>query len=151
MEKSEYQKYLASREWALLKEAVKKRSGGLCERCKFGFYEQTHHLTYERIGNELLGDLLGICTPCHEFLSGKHSQDPAQMMSTWFYASKTLVYQLIMIDGVIDSLSNVLRDSESQRSISEARQAFELFSEKIRNCLPSNYIKPLWDKNTVIK
>jgi hypothetical protein len=77
MNKSSYQKYLASREWALLKEKIKKRSGGDCERCLFGEHQSTHHITYERTGNERLEDLLGVCEKCHKFLSGKSDYDPA--------------------------------------------------------------------------
>ncbi len=75
MNPSEYQRYLCSREWALLKEQVRERSHGKCERCG-GPYSQVHHLTYERIGHELPTDLIGVCDPCHEFLSGKSNTDP---------------------------------------------------------------------------
>jgi hypothetical protein len=72
----DYHRHLASREWALLKIQVRERSGGLCERC--GAKQQaTHHLTYERLGHERLEDLLGVCNPCHEYLSGKGELDPA--------------------------------------------------------------------------
>lgn len=79
----DYQRYLASREWALLKEAVKRRASitgeserAVCERCESAPVQATHHLTYERIGHEELEDLLGVCRPCHKFLSGKSSDDP---------------------------------------------------------------------------
>lgn len=73
----DYQTYLASREWAILKRQVKARSGGLCERCHFGKHQDTHHLTYERIGHERLEDLQGVCRDCHEYLSGVSDRDPA--------------------------------------------------------------------------
>jgi 5-methylcytosine-specific restriction endonuclease McrA len=76
MNSSEYKEYLASREWAVLREKVRERSGDKCERCKVNKQDAVHHLT-ERIGHELLGDLQAICTPCHEFLSGKRNSDPA--------------------------------------------------------------------------
>ena len=63
--------YMASREWALLKEAVKKRSGGTCEHCHRVPGTQTHHRTYARLYAERLEDLLHVCEPCHLFLSGK--------------------------------------------------------------------------------
>jgi hypothetical protein len=78
LEKSEYQKYLASREWSLKKRAVKERAGGKCERCKFGEYQQTHHLTYEHIGAEPLEDLQGICSYCHKFISAESNIDPIE-------------------------------------------------------------------------
>ena len=79
MDKVEYQKYLASREWALLKKQIRERSEGKCERCMVGKYEATHHLTYERIGHENLEDLLGICGKCHEYLSGQSDYDPSKV------------------------------------------------------------------------
>lgn len=72
-----YHEYIASREWALKKNAVRERSGGICERCRKNPHTQTHHLTYERLGDERLEDLLGTCRPCHEYLSGRSDFDPA--------------------------------------------------------------------------
>jgi Uracil DNA glycosylase superfamily len=76
MNKSEYQEYLASREWALLREAVRRRSGGYCERCRIANIDAVHHKTYQRVGHEQLDDLMAICEPCHGFLSGKRHYDP---------------------------------------------------------------------------
>jgi hypothetical protein len=81
LNKSDYHKYLASREWALLKEKVKERSKGRCERCANMDYSHTHHLTYERLGREKLEDLQGVCAPCHEFLSAKSHSDPATIVT----------------------------------------------------------------------
>lgn len=78
MNKSEYAEYLASREWAVLKVAVKKRAKGLCERCTMAPIDATHHLTYERIGHENLDDLQGVCADCHSFLSGLSDIDPLE-------------------------------------------------------------------------
>lgn len=72
----DYKKYLASREWALKREAVRKRSGNKCERCGLNPQEAVHHLTYTNVGNEPLEDLQAVCNPCHEFLSGKSDIDP---------------------------------------------------------------------------
>lgn len=72
----DYQRYLASREWAVLKEQVKERNEGWCEHCHAAKHQDTHHLTYERIGNEQLDDLMGLCRPCHEWVSGKSDKNP---------------------------------------------------------------------------
>ena len=78
MQKVDYHRYMASREWALKKEAVKERSGDVCERCHEAKVQSVHHLTYERLGNETTEtDLVGVCRLCHEFLSGKRDDDPA--------------------------------------------------------------------------
>src|SRR5215831_14192625 len=76
MNREEYQTYLASREWALKREAIRERARGICERCRLNQMEAVHHLTYARIGNEPLEDLQAVCNLCHEFLSGKTSVDP---------------------------------------------------------------------------
>jgi len=72
----DYHRYMASREWALKRQEVRKRSGGTCERCHRAKMQDVHHLTYERVGGELLTDLLGVCRPCHAFLSAKSDIDP---------------------------------------------------------------------------
>lgn len=75
-ENEKYQLYLASREWAIIKEAIKKRCGGICERCRNAPMYAVHHMTYIRKYHERLEDLQGVCNPCHEYLSGKTSRDP---------------------------------------------------------------------------
>jgi hypothetical protein len=69
--------YYASREWAVLKEVVRERSGGNCERCRVAPGENVHHQTYERMYEERPEDLVHVCRPCHEFLSGRRDGDPA--------------------------------------------------------------------------
>lgn len=73
-----YGQYLASREWALRKQAVARRSGGTCERCLRNPANQVHHLTYEHLGNEPLEDLQHVCRPCHEYESGLTNIDPRE-------------------------------------------------------------------------
>ena len=79
-DKEKYQAYLCSREWGVLKEAVRERSGGTCERCRTLPQDATHHLTYERKYAESIDDLQAICTPCHEFTHGKSGIDPVVNM-----------------------------------------------------------------------
>jgi hypothetical protein len=75
----EYQRYLASREWALKREAVKKRCNNICERCGVNPVKQVHHLTYIRLYKEKLEDLQGICKECHEYESAKRTLDPIEL------------------------------------------------------------------------
>lgn len=76
MNRSEYEAYLTSRDWALKKEDVRRRANNRCERCLTARMDAVHHLTYERLGHEPLEDLMAICDPCHEFLSAKSDVDP---------------------------------------------------------------------------
>ena len=70
-------KYMASREWRLKRREVIKRAENLCERCHLAKIANIHHLTYERLGAEILEDLLGLCRECHEFVSAERDSDPA--------------------------------------------------------------------------
>lgn len=82
----DYHRYMASREWALKRQEIRARSAQKCERCKRREMTSVHHLTYERLGRELLSDLLAVCKPCHEWLSGKSDIDPAEaevQISKW--------------------------------------------------------------------
>lgn len=76
-DREKYKAYLCSREWALLRNAVRNRCGGKCERCKVNEMECVHHLTYARKYAERLEDLAGWCNACHEFTHGKSDFDPA--------------------------------------------------------------------------
>ncbi len=77
--KEKYAAYLCSREWSVLKEAVKDRSGGMCERCTINRMDHVHHLTYARKYAERLEDLQACCKPCHDFIHGKSDYDPADL------------------------------------------------------------------------
>lgn len=101
MTKEERFRYYASREWALMKEQVRERSRGLCERCYNGKHEHTHHLTYERFGNELLKDLVGVCEPCHEFLSGKRIEDPANQFTARDAALIITIFDRVTNDEIL--------------------------------------------------
>lgn len=66
-----YAKYLQSPAWADKREAVLKRDGGKCARCLEADASQVHHLTYTRVFNEDLADLISICDACHEAEHGQ--------------------------------------------------------------------------------
>lgn len=74
--REKYQAYLCGREWGQLREKVRLRCGGVCERCKHNAMAQVHHLTYERKYGERLEDLQAICRGCHEFTHAKSDFDP---------------------------------------------------------------------------
>ena len=76
--REKYQAYLCSREWSVIRERVRKRSGGICERCFTNEMDHVHHKTYERKYKEEMEDLQAICKPCHEFTHGKSDLDPAR-------------------------------------------------------------------------
>jgi 5-methylcytosine-specific restriction endonuclease McrA len=60
-----YEKYLKSTEWLAKRDAVLKRTNNLCEGCLIKRATQAHHLTYARVGHEMLFDLVAVCDECH--------------------------------------------------------------------------------------
>lgn len=65
-----YNGYLASPEWHARRLAVLKRDHNCCRGCNADA-SQVHHLTYERVGRELLDDLVAVCDECHEKLHAR--------------------------------------------------------------------------------
>lgn len=65
---NQYQLYLLSPEWKQRRIGCYKRAGKHCEGCRRGNRLSTHHLTYERIFNEPLTDLMMLCERCHKFI-----------------------------------------------------------------------------------
>lgn len=61
-----YYEYLKSDKWKLKRDKVMLRDKNVCQACLTRTATDVHHLTYERIYNEPLFDLVAICRPCHE-------------------------------------------------------------------------------------
>jgi len=62
-----YHEYLNSGEWKHLKGLKIKQAKCICEGCLESYRVlEVHHLTYERIGMELLTDLAVYCIECHK-------------------------------------------------------------------------------------
>lgn len=68
---ADYEEYLASSKWARKRTAVLERDQDLCQACLNRQATEVHHLTYERIFDEPMFDLVAICRPCHERLHKK--------------------------------------------------------------------------------
>lgn len=64
--REQYECYMNSDQWHALRRKVLKRDNYLCQGCLEAAAEHVHHLTYERLGNELLCDLVSLCRDCHQ-------------------------------------------------------------------------------------
>ena len=63
---TKYDKYLLSEHWRLVKQAYYSSDRPqVCAKCGAEHDRDLHHLTYERIGRELLDDLICLCRSCH--------------------------------------------------------------------------------------
>jgi 5-methylcytosine-specific restriction endonuclease McrA len=65
-----YHEHLVSLDWQVIRANALQRAGYRCERCGSPWGLQVHHLTYERLGNELPEDLVCLCRDCHRTLHG---------------------------------------------------------------------------------
>jgi hypothetical protein len=81
---AEYDKYLETTHWKefrrqAFKEQLKKLGHNCCNRCqKSAVTLHVHHLTYERLGKELITDVEIICGDCHEKEHGRDEQSRAR-------------------------------------------------------------------------
>ena len=79
--KSAYLWYLGTDFWRAKRQEAMARANWVCQRCHKRLATQVHHLTYERVFNELASDLLPVCSTCHReihFRRPANDNDPGQ-------------------------------------------------------------------------
>jgi 5-methylcytosine-specific restriction endonuclease McrA len=62
----DYQTYLQTTRWRLIREEVLCRDGYRCVICYSNKNLNCHHRCYDRIGDEQFGDVYTLCADCHE-------------------------------------------------------------------------------------
>src|SRR5690606_30076519 len=61
-----YRNYIKSPRWQKKRQQVFAHYGKRCYACRtIKGPIHVHHLTYERLGRELVSDLIPLCAPCH--------------------------------------------------------------------------------------
>jgi hypothetical protein len=60
-----YERHIKSAQWRNMRRDIGRLRGNRCERCGSSHRLELHHLTYERLGRELLSDLELLCIDCH--------------------------------------------------------------------------------------
>jgi len=58
--------YLSSETWANNRKLRLEHDGFKCQICGSGKNLSVHHITYERLGDEDLSDLITVCADCHK-------------------------------------------------------------------------------------
>ena len=65
-----YKDYLKSERWKAKRQQVFAHYGKRCYACrKQAKVLHVHHLTYDRLFREAMGDLIPLCVPCHRALT----------------------------------------------------------------------------------
>jgi 5-methylcytosine-specific restriction endonuclease McrA len=62
---AEYDAYLQTPAWRERRRRVLERAGGVCEGCGERRAVHAHHLSYRRLGDEMLWELVAVCYDCH--------------------------------------------------------------------------------------
>jgi len=71
----QYNAYLLTPQWAKKRAAVLARDNYVCQGCRVNRATQAHHLTYKRVGREMLFDLIAVCVQCHEAIHTDEQAD----------------------------------------------------------------------------
>jgi len=64
------EEYMRTPQWRSIRVKVFSRCDNWCEGCGDAPATEVHHLTYDRLGAEMLFDLVGVCRSCHERIHG---------------------------------------------------------------------------------
>lgn len=70
-----YNRYLESPQWKALRVKVLRRDKFVCQGCGTAGATQVHHLTYKRVGREMLFDLVSVCDTCHDSIHAAEEAD----------------------------------------------------------------------------
>lgn len=69
--KIQYENFIKSKEWKLIRQRLFDERGKICEKCKLTEDIHVHHLNYKRLGGkERNSDLQVLCKKCHMELHG---------------------------------------------------------------------------------
>jgi hypothetical protein len=60
-----YYQYMSSSIWREKRQQVLERDSFRCKGCEKDRATEVHHITYDRLGTELLIDLVSLCEECH--------------------------------------------------------------------------------------
>jgi 5-methylcytosine-specific restriction endonuclease McrA len=73
----QYIDYIHGPVWKAKRLQVLTRDKYICQVCKVAKASQVHHKTYIRLYQELLEDLISVCTPCHRLITKAHRSSPS--------------------------------------------------------------------------
>ncbi len=66
--RDQYNRYLSTSEWQVVRGRILNRDNYTCQVCLSRPAGEVHHLSYDRVGQELDSDLTSVCKECHREL-----------------------------------------------------------------------------------
>lgn len=92
-----YSEYLYSPEWEARRRHIIAQRGPFCEYCEMGDTTlQLHHLTYDRLYEELDEDLKLLCVDCHEVADERRKYEKA--LRTWVLKVRDIPFDTMSED-----------------------------------------------------
>ena len=76
--KPNYYEYMKSPEWKAKREERLKHDNFQCQICHTAINLVVHHVTYDRLGNEDLYDIVKLCQKCHEKVHEKDLEEKSK-------------------------------------------------------------------------
>lgn len=84
----EYRRYIVSLRWFEKRNEAMRHYGRKCHTCGATKRLEVHHLTYERLGEELMSDLMVLCFGCHKAEHSGYKVNSTPVLKE--FVSKTL-------------------------------------------------------------
>lgn len=114
----DYYKYIKSRKWKKLANRLKKEQP-YCSECRSKENLAVHHLTYERLGNELDEDLTVLCDDCHKETHGITKEKKMTEIERKYAESKKIKKEAILLNLIIANKMAALAKFEEALSNGE--------------------------------
>lgn len=79
----EYRDYLKSDKWKFIRSIRFNLDDGLCQHCGIKLNDteaHCHHLTYDRLGDEDISDVVTLCRSCHDAVHAKDKSNQTEMI-----------------------------------------------------------------------
>ena len=125
MKSTNYKEYINSIEWDEKRSLRFRMDGFRCYKCGSPMNLQCHHITYERLGNERLSDLVTLCSDCHKRLHDpirpQKTQDERFLDAANFIGGEELKDQMCLFLYFMDKLKTVM----SRKTLSLLSDEFE--------------------------
>lgn len=143
MNKQQYKTYLLTPHWLSLRDKIKHKANHKCEACSSNQSLQVHHLTYERLGQESIDDLMCLCEAYHNLvhsLIGKESTRKEIVEFVRHAGSFKVEKETVRSKYVLPSFyeDRIPKKSKKQRAI-EMKEFFDLLKSRGLKLPQSNH------------
>ena len=112
MKSTNYKEYINSIEWDEKRSLRFRMDGFRCHMCGSPMNLECHHITYERLGNERLSDLITLCSKCHKRLHDpirpQKTQDERFLDAANLIGGEELKDQMALFLYFMDKLKNAM-------------------------------------------